>query len=96
MITNVDTITNITVKKYGLVRDGSYQELNGQVFMFPPEWFCPINPKNGVKSITENTYTIHHFNGSWCNPHERFKKKLQIILDDRIVRFIVKIKRIFK
>jgi hypothetical protein len=29
--------------------------------------FCPYNHKDRVATPTENTYTIHHFNGSWTN-----------------------------
>ena len=38
--------------------------LNG-VAVYPPEYFCPYNYENGKTLITENTYSIHHFDSSW-------------------------------
>ena len=81
--TNVERITNLTEKQYGLKKESSYQELkNGIVTMYPYDYFCPKDWETGEINLTENSYTIHHFNGSWHSEKdkvqaEKYKKRLQ-------------------
>ena len=63
LTTNVIIITNIC-KKYGLKLENNTQDIKGIRF-FPSEFFCPKSQKTGEIKITDNTYTIHHFYGSW-------------------------------
>lgn len=70
--TNVVRITNLTEKEYGLKRVSSYQDL-GDVTLYPHEYFCPKDWQTGKINLTENTYAIHHFKGSW---HSEKDKKL--------------------
>ena len=70
--TNVITITKIC-EKYGLVKNNKYQVINGFA-LYPKEYFCPKNIKTGVIDKTDNTYTIHHFSGSWM-PQEQQKRR---------------------
>ncbi len=35
--------------------------------IYPSEYFCPKNPDTGEITITNNTYTIHHYDGSWLS-----------------------------
>lgn len=68
LTTNVQTITNILGKK-GLVKNNSFQEISGFA-LFPSEYFSPKDFESGKLTITENTYTIHHYNGSWKTEEE--------------------------
>lgn len=79
--TNVIRITNLTEKKYGLVKESSYQDL-GEVTLYPHEYFCPKDWHTGNIHITENTYAIHHFKGSWHS--EQDKKK--IAMKDKLIK----------
>lgn len=54
--------TDILLKK-GLKQDNSMQEIEG-LTIFPDEYFCPRN-WIGQTHITQNTYSIHHYEGSW-------------------------------
>lgn len=75
--TNVYRITNISVKKYGLKKKSSYQELkNGTVVFYPYDFFCPKSWKTGEMNITNNTYSIHHFSGSWMTDEDIKRKQL--------------------
>ena len=42
-----------------------------QTFMditfLPDEYLCPMNYYTGKKTITENTYSIHHYSASWTS-----------------------------
>lgn len=92
--TNVTTITRITQEKYGLVRNGQYQELKGAVCLYPKEYFCPFeyiqyrSQKERDKAITENTYTIHHFAGSWQSPWVKFRSKLLGLLGQNFTNWL--------
>ena len=75
LTTNVERITNLTIEKYGLVPNSSYQELcGGIVTMYPYDYFCPKDWQTGNINLTENSHTIHHFSGSWHT--EKEKKKI--------------------
>lgn len=71
--TNVTIITDIMSKK-GLEKNNKLQTIEEFTF-YPKEYFCPINYDTKKKVITENTYTIHWFAGSWIPKKERIKVK---------------------
>lgn len=39
------------------------------------EYLCPLDPKTRKLTITQNTYTIHHFNGSWMSDEMKYYMK---------------------
>ena len=64
---NIKTIVNYTTDlliEEGLQAKSGIQEVSG-VFVYPSEYFCPINIVTKRLHITQNTYTIHHYMGSW-------------------------------
>ena len=67
--TNVTRITDACLK-YGLVLNNEKQTVN-TFTLFPKDYFCPKDPITKQLKITENTYTIHHFDGSWLAPEDR-------------------------
>lgn len=40
--------------------------------IYPNEYFTAKSAMTGVVKATENTFTIHHFAGSWLNEEERY------------------------
>ncbi len=70
LTTNVVRITN-TCKKYGLVQNNTLQTVNGFT-LFPKDYFCPKDIETRKLNITDNTYTIHHFDGSWLSKKEKY------------------------
>jgi mannosyltransferase OCH1-like enzyme len=58
--------------KYGLKQNDSYQEL-GVFTAYPAEYFCAKNWHTGKVRITEHTYAIHHYYGSWFSDKEMEK-----------------------
>lgn len=63
--TNVTRITN-TCLKYGLRLDNTLQTVNGFTLL-PYDYLCPKDFETKILTITENTYVIHHFDGSWMS-----------------------------
>jgi len=57
------------LEKQGLKLDNSFQHVNG-LAIYPKDFFSPLNWMTKKMKITENTYTIHHYDGSWVNKME--------------------------
>ena len=56
--------------KHGFLHKDIKQNVAGFT-IYPTEYFCPKSFQSGKLTITENTYTIHHFDSSWCNSEEK-------------------------
>ena len=90
--------------KYGYKFSGENIWRSNEFVVFPPEFFCPIDYTTKVKTITNNTISIHLFNASWQNALDkiinviegerkdniRFKIRRLVSLPFRIVNKIVK------
>lgn len=69
--TNVITITDLTVRNYGIVLDGEKKIFGHNMAMLPFDYLCAKSYKTGKIIKTDNTYTIHHFKGSWLSEDEK-------------------------
>lgn len=63
---NVQIITEHALL-HGLKPNGKFQIVNDELAIFPKDYFCPKSYVDGQIYLTENTFTIHHFAGSWHN-----------------------------
>lgn len=70
MTTNVTRISN-TCLKYGLQLNNTMQTVNGFT-LYPKDYFCPKDFRTKVLTVTENSHTIHHFDGSWLTPEDKY------------------------
>lgn len=50
----------------------SVQTLEGAV-IYPAEYFCPQSFYSGITTVTERTFSIHHYEGAWLSSEERKK-----------------------
>ena len=80
--TVVDYVTN-TLKDHGLQDVPGIQQV-ADIRIYPKEYFCPKIMDTDDIHITENTYSIHHYDASWADE-----------LDRRSGRRAVKLKKIF-
>jgi len=77
------------LKNLGLKTDGSLQKL-GDLIVYPFEYFCGVDLANSHPVITKNTYTIHHYNASWCDKwswHLWFKYRIVVRLIQKILGY---------
>lgn len=88
--TNVESIMEV-MQAYNVKIDNTYQDFEGYFTLYPKEYFCPIEYVNDIK-ITKNTYTIHHFAGSWSPWHVKFKRRIIRFLGKRLWNFIISIR----
>lgn len=60
-------VTARILQKHGVNLDDSttFQQYGDELRIFPRDYFSPKDYKTGKSSLTENTYSIHHFEGSW-------------------------------
>lgn len=89
--------TTETLVKHGLKNTNQVQKCAG-IYIYPREYFCPKNIDTGKLEITENTYTIHHFDGSWLTPYLRLRHKLKLflvkLLGEKTVKILIKLRNI--
>lgn len=69
LTTIVERTTNL-LKRYGLVETSQIQQI-ADIYIYPMEYFCPIDIETGKMHITNNTYSIHRYDGSWITPVNR-------------------------
>ena len=55
-----------TLKRLGMDTENTNQTFMGMTFL-PDEYLCPMDYTTGKKTITENTYSIHHYSASWTS-----------------------------
>ncbi len=90
MTTNVSKITKICLK-YGYVHNNIEQTISG-FKLFPSDYFGAKDMETREINITDNTYAIHHFDGSWKSDVERkaieFAGRHRKYLPIKIAKFI--------
>jgi mannosyltransferase OCH1-like enzyme len=64
--TNVMIITE-SMTKEGFLLNNTQQNFYGHIQIFPKHFFCAKSLISGKITVTSDTYTIHHFAGSWTN-----------------------------
>lgn len=73
LTTNVKIITKLTAQKYNLDLNGKKTVFGDNMILLPFEYLCAKSWKNGKIIKTEDTFTIHHFNGTWLSKSGQFK-----------------------
>ena len=80
LTTNVVSITVMTKLKYDLKLDNSLQVLHDEetgedIAYFPSTYFCTKDYVSGKILADENTYSIHHYRGSWLEKKNKIEDK---------------------
>lgn len=75
-LTPCPIIQSTTLKNYGLSLENVKETIHG-LTIFPTEYFCPKNQSTGELLITDSTYSIHHYYGSWLSNLVKEKLKLR-------------------
>lgn len=86
---NQQTIVAYTTEmlyKYGLRNRNEIQECAG-IYIYPNDYFNPINIITKRLHITNNTRSIHHFAASWVEPSikGKIKKIVRSIIPEKIL-----------
>lgn len=91
---NTKTVVEYTSEllfEYGLKNQNEIQCVAG-IFIYPKEFFCPLDYETGQMEITENTYSIHHYSASWHEAWEQYAcflgRKWKKVLPDRVATIL--------
>ena len=66
-------ITTDILSENGFVKKNEKQNVC-DMNIYPVEYFCPLVMGTNKLKITDNTYSIHHFNASWYKGNKLVKK----------------------
>lgn len=83
---NLKTIVDYTTEillKHGLKNVNEIQFVAG-TYIYPKEYFCPMDYTSGELEITDNTYSIHHYSASWHSEREKYAFVLQRKFNKRL------------
>lgn len=73
----VVTHTTRVLQQHGMPSNLSSPISIAGVWIYPSDFFCPMDSTTGIISITDNTVSIHHYDCSWMNQNTfRFKMHL--------------------
>lgn len=73
--TVVVRVTDI-LKAHGYVPSRKISKL-GDITIYPPEYFCPLNYFTGEMCITDNTRSIHHYTATWVKPEDKMRAEIR-------------------
>ncbi len=77
-------VTRVTevLERYGFdrFRYGEIQNICG-VFIYPSDYFCPMDFNTRKLCITGNTRSIHHYDNSWFDERGRYWQTLRLKLN---------------
>lgn len=82
-ITASPIINTLSLNKLGLVSNGQKQTVDGFVY-FSSDYLCPKSLYTGKITMTSNTFSIHHFDGSWLSEEMIYIRDLQHKLIDKM------------
>ncbi len=95
---NLKTVVEYTTE---LLAAKGLREVNevqrvAEVWVYPKEYFCPIDYRTNVLDITENTCSIHHYAASWHGTRQKIKMGIVRLLGTRLTSWGVALKRFVK
>lgn len=93
LIPNNILLTNLCVT-YGLLRNNHFQQVK-DLSVFPRDYFSAKNPITKAITVTNNTYAIHHYDGSWYSDIQEYKGQLRKrykFLPQKMINFLAYVK----
>lgn len=89
--TVVERVSEIFVK-HGFFESDTLQYV-ADTFIYPSEYFCPKDVRTGELTITQNTCSIHHYDGSWTIPlrkkYVKARTQLAKVVGGKVARIIL-------
>ena len=93
-VTVVEYTTKLLEKK-GYKISNSIQIVDN-IWIYPKEYFCPLDYKKNRLQITDKTCTIHHYMASWLTPCDKMKICVSKVIGKRNTNRIISFKKIIK
>lgn len=80
-------ITSELLMTYGLTNENKIHHL-GSITIYPTEFFCPLDMETDQLNVTNNTYSIHHYDSSWYS-----ENKFLRLVNKKLLPIKIKLKR---
>ena len=93
--TVVNVVTDLLLPQ-GVRRVDDGIDRIGDIYIYYPEYFSPLDHRSDVLMITENTRSIHHYDASWKSPSQKIKDRFIRIIGPKYTRMLVDIKSLLK
>ena len=93
--TVVNVVTELLMPKGVRSVDDGIDRI-GDIYIYYPEYFSPLDHRSDVLMITENTRSIHHYDASWKSPSQKIKDRFIRIIGPKYTRMLVDIKNLLK
>lgn len=87
MTTNVEIISQAMASEGFILKNG-FQNFKDMIHIFPKDFFCPKSAETGKLKLTTNTYTIHHFVGSWTTSSQKINSFIGRFLPEKLTKAI--------
>lgn len=76
-MTTCPIIQSKVMEQYEFKMNGQFQ-VKDEVAIYPKEFFAPLDYLRGLGKITNNTYSIHHYDATWTDAdYISYRKKLE-------------------
>lgn len=83
--TTIVKYTTDLLKKHGL-KDSHHLSCVEGIWIYPWEYFSPMDFYTGMLQTTQNTRSIHHYAATWLTPDELRAKKINLLVSKRLGR----------
>lgn len=87
LTTNTTRITDLTKLHYGWKEKDTNQDLK-DVFIYSSDYLCAKSYHTGKINKTINTFTIHHFSGSWKSNKDKLQSKVLNLIKKTITGLV--------
>lgn len=91
-LTTVVKYTTEALVKRGLHNTSDIQCVDG-IYIYPKEYFCPLDVGTKELTLTDRTYSIHYYSGSWMGFSKTLKDIAKRILGKPLSKCVVRFKR---
>lgn len=69
-----------------------YPKVEDECYVYPSEYFCPVNVTTGRIHVEKNTRTIHHYAGTWVDKKFSVKDFIKKLLPEKLVLALINYK----
>lgn len=95
---NQITVVHIATQ---VLRENGLKEISGiqevaDCFIYPSDYFCPINVTTGRIHVEKNSRTIHHYAGTWVDKRFSIKELFKKVIPEQWLISLINIKRKMK
>lgn len=88
-------ITDFLVN-HGLLQNNTMQVLEGEMRIYPTDYFAAKDYETGKVHMTVNTVSIHQYSGTWQSPKKKVARTIKRLVGEQAFNKLVAIKKSVK